>query len=101
MHGRPGVGKKRKYEVDLDAERTLYTGFVAAANSVSQLYTQAVQQQRRASAAASRQALVSPSPSPGPPGFPGLPEPSYTHRVVLACDVAVACRIPPLPPAPS
>lgn len=52
------MGKKRRCEVDLDAERTLYTSFVQAANSISQLYTSAVQQQRRASAAASRQTLV-------------------------------------------
>jgi hypothetical protein len=53
------MGKKRRAEVlDLDAERTLYSSFVSAANSISQLYTQAVQQQRRASAAASRQTLV-------------------------------------------
>lgn len=56
--GRGGMGKKRKLEVlDPDAEKTLYTSFVSAANSVSQLYTQAVQQQRKSSAAASRQTL--------------------------------------------
>lgn len=49
--------KKRKFEVDLDAERTLYSSFVSAANSVSQLYTQAVQQQRKSAATASRQTL--------------------------------------------
>ncbi|KAF8072837.1 CBR1 [Scenedesmus sp. PABB004] len=50
-------GKKRRAEVDLDAERSMYSSFVAAANSVSQLYTQGVQQQRRAAAAASRATL--------------------------------------------
>jgi hypothetical protein len=52
------MGKKRKYELDLDVERTMYGSFVAAANSVSQLYTQAVQQQRRAAVTASRATLV-------------------------------------------
>lgn len=52
------MGKKRRADaVDLDAERTLYSTFVAAANSMSQLYSQAVQQQRKSSAAASRQTL--------------------------------------------
>lgn len=54
---RAGMAKKRKSEVDLDAERTLYSSFVSAANAVSQLYTQASQQQRRAAATASRQTL--------------------------------------------
>jgi len=43
--------------VDPESERTLYSSFVSAANAVSQLYTQAVQQQRKASAAASRQTI--------------------------------------------
>lgn len=52
--------KKRKYsEQDLEAERTLYSAFSTAANAVSQLYTQAVQQQRRATAQATRATLVS------------------------------------------
>lgn len=51
------MGKKRKYELDLDAERTLYSSFVSAANSVSQLYTQGLQQQRKAAASAARQTL--------------------------------------------
>lgn len=52
------MGKKRRIDaVDLDAERTLYSSFVSAANSMSQLYSQAVQQQRKSSAAASRQTL--------------------------------------------
>lgn len=51
------MGKKRKSEVDLDAERTLYSSFSAAANSISQLYTQAVQQQRKASSTAAKQAI--------------------------------------------
>lgn len=51
------MSKKRKAVCDLDAERTLYTSFVSAANSVSQLYASAVQQQRKSSAAAYRQSL--------------------------------------------
>ncbi|PNW70723.1 hypothetical protein CHLRE_17g731900v5 [Chlamydomonas reinhardtii] len=50
-------GKKRKLVVDHEAEKSLYGSFVSAANAVSTLYSQAVQQQRRASAQASRQAL--------------------------------------------
>ncbi|GIL48696.1 hypothetical protein Vafri_5174 [Volvox africanus] len=50
-------GKKRKLVVDHEAERSIYGSFVSAANAVSTLYSQAVQQQRRASAQASRQAL--------------------------------------------
>lgn len=53
------MGKKRKLEVDIEAERSLYSSFVQAANAVSQLYTQGVQQQRRAAAAASKATLVS------------------------------------------
>lgn len=53
------MGKKRKFELDLDVERNMYSSFVTAANAVSQLYTQGVQQQRRAAAAASRATLVS------------------------------------------
>lgn len=49
--------KKRKLEVDADAERHLYSSFVCAANSISQLYSQAVSQQRKSSAMASRQTL--------------------------------------------
>lgn len=54
------MGKKRKLSevLDPDAEKTLYTSFVTAANSISSLYTQAVQQQRKSSAAASRLTLV-------------------------------------------
>ncbi|WIA08918.1 hypothetical protein OEZ85_008335 [Tetradesmus obliquus] len=51
------MGKKRKFELDLDVERNMYSSFVTAANAVSQLYTQGVQQQRRAAAAASRATL--------------------------------------------
>ncbi|MEW5308865.1 MAG: hypothetical protein WDW38_000790 [Sanguina aurantia] len=52
------MGKKRKAEaIDVEAEKTLYTSFVAAANAVSGLYTQAAQQQRKGSAAASRHTL--------------------------------------------
>ncbi len=53
------MGKKRKASlVDLEGERTLYHSFVGAANAVSQLYTQAAQQQRQTASAAARQALV-------------------------------------------
>jgi hypothetical protein len=53
------MGKKRRSEVvDLESERTLYGSFVASANALSQLYSSAVGQQRRASAAASKQTLV-------------------------------------------
>jgi hypothetical protein len=51
------MGKKRKLEVDIEAERSLYSSFVQAANAVSQLYTQGVQQQRRSAAAASKATL--------------------------------------------
>lgn len=51
------MGKKRKPEMDLDLERSLYSTFVAAANSVSSLYTQAQQQQKRAHIDGQRQAL--------------------------------------------
>ena len=52
------MGKKRKSELDLDLEQNMHTSFVAAANSISQLYTQAIQQQKRAQAEGARQALV-------------------------------------------
>lgn len=52
------MGKKRKVDPDLDVERSMYSSFVAAANAVSQLYTQGVQQQRRSAAAASKATLV-------------------------------------------
>jgi hypothetical protein len=40
-------GAKRKPELDLEAERSSYASFVAAANAVSQLYTAGVREQRR------------------------------------------------------
>lgn len=40
-------GSKRKPELDLEAERSSYASFVAAANAVSQLYTAGVREQRR------------------------------------------------------
>jgi hypothetical protein len=62
-HRRGGFGdkgKKRKLNViDADAERNLYSSFVSAANTVSQLYTHAVHTQRKSAAAASRHTLVS------------------------------------------
>jgi hypothetical protein len=52
------MGKKRKADVlGADLERTLYSTFVAAANSVSTLYTQAIQQHRNGAAQAARGAL--------------------------------------------
>jgi hypothetical protein len=73
--------------LDLDAERTLYSSFVSAANSISQLYTQAVQQQRRASAAASRQTLVSCAPWHVCQQLwvPGVPSVNSTLLVHLVC----------------
>ena len=52
--------KKRKQpDVDtLEHERTMHGSFVSAANSISQLYTQAVHQQRRAQIEGARAALV-------------------------------------------
>lgn len=53
------MGKKRKADATMDLERGLYCSFVAAANSVSQLYTQASAQQRQSRDAGARAALVS------------------------------------------
>ncbi len=53
------MGKKRKADVDMDLERGLYTSFVAAANSISQLYTQASAHTRQTRDAGARAALVS------------------------------------------
>lgn len=50
--------KKRKANDDEEAERTLYTSFVAAATAVSQLYTQSSQMSKRSAAVASKQTLV-------------------------------------------
>lgn len=52
--------KKRKQpDVDtLEHERTMHGSFVSAANSISQLYTQAIHQQRRAQIEGARAALV-------------------------------------------
>jgi hypothetical protein len=72
------MGKKRKaspYEPTEETERTLYTSFVGAANAVSQLYTQAAQQQRRAASTAARHALVSAQVAAGCPARPPLPHP--------------------------
>ena len=51
--------KKRKAELDLDVERNLHSSFVTAANSISHLFTQAIQQNKKAQAAGAQQALVS------------------------------------------
>jgi len=55
------MAKKRKYEnAALDeVEKTLYTSFCTAANSISQLYTQAQNQQKIAFHAGERHAVVS------------------------------------------
>ena len=58
MNTQRGGSKKRKGE-SLEAEKSLYSTFTAAANSVSQLYTAAVQQTKRAEEQGARQALVS------------------------------------------
>ena len=55
------MAKKRKSEnAGLDeVERTLYTSFCTAANSISQLYTQAQNQQKLSFQAGERHAVVS------------------------------------------
>ncbi len=53
------LSKKRKPELDLDAEKTLYGAFTQAASAVSTLYTLASQQQRKSRDAGAKQALVS------------------------------------------
>ncbi|KAL4449512.1 hypothetical protein ABPG77_007156 [Micractinium sp. CCAP 211/92] len=53
----PRGTKKRKQADSLDGERSLYASFSHAANAVSQLYTAAVQQTKRAEEAGARQAL--------------------------------------------
>ncbi len=52
------MGKKRKPELDLDHEQNMHSSFVAAANSLSQLYTKAVQQHKRAHTSGARHVLV-------------------------------------------
>ena len=65
------MSKKRKADsAELDMERTLYSSFVTAANAVSQLYAQGVQQQRRSASTASRTMLVG-RPLPGVHCRPG------------------------------
>jgi hypothetical protein len=49
--------KKRKNS-ELEAETSLYAGFVNAANAVSHLYAQSVQQQKRSRQEGASQALV-------------------------------------------
>lgn len=51
------MGKKRRAELNLDADRTVYGSFVQAANSISQLYTQAVQQSKKSQNDGARQAV--------------------------------------------
>lgn len=53
------MGKKRKPELDLEHEQNMHGSFVAAANSLSQLYTKAVQQHKRAHTSGARHVLVS------------------------------------------
>ncbi|KAI3429613.1 hypothetical protein D9Q98_005699 [Chlorella vulgaris] len=57
MNVQRGGSKKRKGESTLEAEKSLYGSFVDAANAVSQLYTAAVQQNKRAEEQGARQAL--------------------------------------------
>ena len=60
MNNAPRAGKKRKSgSQELEADRTLYSSFVHAANAVSQLYTAAAQQSKRSEEAGARQSLVS------------------------------------------
>ena len=54
-----GMTKKRKPELDLDVERNLHSSFVTAANSISHLFTQAIQQNKKAQVAGAQHALVS------------------------------------------
>lgn len=51
--------KKRKAESSLEVERNLHSSFVTAANSISQLFTQAIQQHKKAQVDGAQQALVS------------------------------------------
>ena len=54
-----GGAKKRKLAVvDEVFERNAYASFVTAANSISQLYQNSVQSQRKSAATASKQTLV-------------------------------------------
>ena len=55
--------------MDHEAERTLYKEFASAAASVSQLFSSAVAQQRKATAQGSRQALVREARFEAPPGL--------------------------------
>jgi hypothetical protein len=57
MNNPRAANKKRKGE-SLDAERSLYSSFTAAANAVSQLYTAAVHNTKKAEEQGARQALV-------------------------------------------
>jgi hypothetical protein len=57
------MGRKRKNEAVTrldEADRTLYTAFRGAANSLSQLYTQSMTQQKLSFQAGERHAMVSP-----------------------------------------
>ena len=54
------MGKKRKADGDLEAEKTLQNSFVTAANSISQLFTLAVQQNKRSRTEGTVDALVRP-----------------------------------------
>lgn len=51
------MAKKRKTEMEPTEDTGLYQSFVGAANSVSQLFSQAQKEQRAAAAAGSRSAL--------------------------------------------
>ncbi|KAK9130085.1 hypothetical protein Sjap_010572 [Stephania japonica] len=74
------MAKKRKSEATgLDeADRTTYTTFCGAANSLSQLYTQAMNQQKLAFQAGERRALNEHDRGADEP--PVLPGPPFPHQ---------------------
>lgn len=102
MNNAPRAGKKRKSgSQELEADRTLYSSFVHAANAVSQLYTAAAQQSKRSEEAGARQALVSAA------GIVAQRPPCRLRGPVLRYlghwepqAASVACRGPPRLPSP-
>jgi len=58
MDGAHTRTKKRKSNAAMDAERSLYSNFVTAANSVSALYSQAAKRQQEQWESGAREALV-------------------------------------------
>ena len=101
MNNAPRAGKKRKSgSQELEADRTLYSSFVHAANAVSQLYTAAAQQSKRSEEAGARQSLVSAA------GIVAQRPPDRLRGPVLRClgrwdplEARVACRGPPRLPS--